>query len=436
MISRTRLQAVGGREHARFAELRPRGTALREQARATMPNGVPNAWMDWLYDHPPLYVAEGRGARFRDVDGNEYLDFNLADTSMFAGQGPEPVIRAVAERFANGAQFLLATEDSLAVSRALATRFGLPSWQFTLSATQANTEAMRVARAVTGRTDVLMFDGRYHGHADEMLEAGRGLLRDGTRHIRTVPYNDLEAVERELVGGDIALVLAEGAITNTGVILPAEGFHAGLRRLTSETGTLLAIDETHTLVAGPGGLTRRWDLQPDLLVMGKSIACGVPLGAYGMTTAVAGVLEQDGSRDESRMVATGGTLFGNALAMAAARATLEEVLTDDAYEHAAALGERLAGGIETVAVRRGLPWRAHRLYNRSGYTHAPALPANAQEARERFDLELYNVQRAYLANRGVWDAIDSAGPACGIETTEDDVDHYVELLDAFLAEVT
>jgi glutamate-1-semialdehyde 2,1-aminomutase len=409
-----------------------------------MPNGVPVTWMATLHEHPPIVVERGSGATFADLDGNVYLDFNLADTSMFTGHGAERLAQAVAERVLAGSQFLLPTEEAAAVATALGRRFGLPSWQFTLSATQANTEAIRVARAATGRTGVLMFDGKYHGQADELLgeldEArvapqGLGVPPDATRHVRIVQYNDLAAVERELARGNVACVLAEAAITNTGVIQPEEGFHAGLRRLASEAGALLVLDETHTLVAGPGGLTGRWGLDPDVLVLGKSISAGIPLGAYGMREAVARVLEPDPSASLAEVVATGGTLFGNALSMTAARVTLDELLTDHAYEHAAALGARLADGIESAAAARGLDWRAHRLFNRSGYTHAPELPSNALEARASFDLELYGAQRVYMANRGVWEAVYSAGPACGMHTAVADVDRYLEVLDDFLDEL-
>lgn len=230
-------------------------------------------------------------------------------------------------------------------------------------------------------------------------------------------------------------MLAEAAITNTGVIQPADGFHAGLRRLISQSGALLVLDETHTLVAGPGGLTSRWSREPDVLVIGKSIAGGVPLGAYGMSVDVAGVLDHRPGASYAEEIATGGTLFGNALSMAAARATLDEVLTPEAYEHAAALGEKLADGIETIASTNGLDWRAHRLFNRSGYTHGPRLPSNAIEARASFDIALYELQRLYMANRGIWEAISSAGPACGIQTGSADVDRYLDVLDAFVREL-
>lgn len=443
-IAESRLTALRERELARFAQQRPRGAAALARARTRMPNGVPMAWMSQLYRHPTVFVEAGSGAGFTDIDGNTYVDFNLADTSMFTGYGVTALADVVAQRVHDGPQFLLPTEDAIEVADRLAARFGLPFWQFTLSATQANVEAIRVARAVTGRDEVLMFDGKYHGHADELLAhrdgghivpEGRGVLPSAIGHVHLVHYNDLDAVRRELVRGDVACVVAEAAITNAGVILPQQGFHEGLRQLAAETGTLLVIDETHTLVSGPGGLTARWGLRPDLLVVGKAISGGIPLGAYGMTETVAAVLDDDGAH-WGEGVATGGTLFGNALSMAAARVTLERVLTEAAYDHASGLGAVLADGIDAAAAANGLPWRAHRLYNRSGYTHGPDLPSNAAEAADSFDVGLYNTQRIYLANRGIWDAIDSAGPAAGIQTTAAHVESYLEVLDDFLRELT
>ena len=321
--SRERLHTLRERELERFAELRPRGMRSLERAAANMPNSVPTAWMSNFYEHPPVVVERGSGAGFTDIDGNSYIDFNLADTSMFTGYGLEALTDAVAAQTAAGPQFLLPTEDGAEVAGELTKRFALPFWQFTLSATQANTEAIRVARAATGRSVVLMFDGKYHGHADELLgeldgakvaPEGLGVPSDATRHVRLVQYNDLEAVERELARGDVACILAEAAVTNTGVIRPADGFHAGLRRLASTSGTLLVIDETHTLVAGPGGLTAHWGLEPDLVVLGKAISGGIPLGAYGMTAPVASVLERRSPTPWGETVATGGTLRQCALA--------------------------------------------------------------------------------------------------------------------------
>jgi glutamate-1-semialdehyde 2,1-aminomutase len=443
-IARDRLHALREREMRLFTELRPRSMCFLERARPNMPNGVPMAWMATLYEHPPIVVDRGGGAAFTDIDGNSYIDFNLADTSMFTGHGAEAVARAAAERLAAGSQFLLPTEDSEEVVTALAERFGLPSWQFTLSATQANTEAIRVARAVTGRSTVLMFDGKYHGQADELLGEVEGAA--------SCPKGwACRSTPRDTCAWCSTTTSRRSSVSWPAGTWPAcwrsghhqhRRSHAGGRvsQRAAPTGLekrrAAGARRTHTLVAGPGGLTARWDLEPDMLVMGKSISSGIPLGAYGMTATVARVLQSRPSASFADVVATGGTLFANALSMAAARVTLAEVLTARSYEHAAALGGRLADGIEAAAAAHGLRWRPHRLYNRSGYTHAPELPANAVDARATFDAELYNMQRLYMANRGVWEAIDSAGPACGIQTSEADVDRYLETLDGFLDEVT
>ncbi|MGZ4129634.1 MAG: transaminase [Actinomycetota bacterium] len=446
-LDRERLRRIKEREDAAFVAARPRSAELWASAKASMPNGVPMSWLRTSYDHPPLFVAEGKGARFRDVDGIEYADFNIADMSMFAGYAPEPVVEAVARRAALGTQFLLPNEDALWVAEELARRYGLPMWQFTLSATHANTEAIRVARAVTGRDKVLFFDGKYHGHFDEALvdlQDGRlvpeegGLAKDVTGNTKIVQFNDADALRAALEPRDVAIVITEPALTNNvGLLLPDLGFHDALRASTRETGTVLAYDETHTQVVGSGGLTRLWELQPDVVTIGKSIAGGIPLGAYGMTEAVAEVLQRPAGRfDEKEAVATGGTLFGNPLSMAAARATMGQVLTDDAYPRTHALGARLADGIEKVIRDAGLPWTTHRFWPRSGVTFAPAMPRNALEAFSAKDIEVSLALRVYLANRGVWEAIVGAGPTCSVPASEDDVDRYVAAYGGFVAELT
>jgi glutamate-1-semialdehyde 2,1-aminomutase len=435
-IDPARVAALKEREDAAFVAGRPRSQELWAAGRSVMPNGVPMSWLRTSYDHPPLFVASAAGSRLRDVDGHEYADFNIADMSMFTGYGPAPVAEAVARQVAAGSQYLLPTEDSIWVAGELGRRYGLPLWQFTLAATSANTEVIRVARSLTGRDKVLFFDGKYHGHFDEVLvelEDGRlvpeehGLPRDVADRTVIVPFNDLDALERALAAGDVAAVITEPALTNNvGLLLPDEGFHAGLRELTRRTGTLLVYDETHTQVVGPGGLTRQWDLQPDVVTVGKSIAAGIPLGAYGMTEEVASVLQRPGGRDDDKpQVAVGGTLFGNPLSMAAARATMSEVLTDDAYAHSQALGARLADGLEGIVSRAGLPWTTHRFWPRSGLSFSPAMPRTATEALATLDVPLRRLMRVHLANRGVWDAIVGAGPTCSVAATDEDVDRYV-----------
>jgi glutamate-1-semialdehyde aminotransferase len=285
-----------------------------------------------------------------------------------------------------------------------------------------------------------MFAGKYHGHADEMLvtEADGGLvpemlgLRPGvTDDVRLVPFNDVGALRDALAPADVACVLTEPALTNVGVVLPDDGFHRTLRELTRAAGTLLILDETHTLICGPGGLVRAWRLEPDLVTLGKSIGAGVPIGAYGMSEAAASALDLTAdfaAGDVVPEVATGGTLFGNALSMAAVRAALEEVLVDEAYERTSSLGARLADAIETVAADAGLPWRADRLGPRSGYVFDGSRPRDAADAHRAHDAELHRLLRLWMGNRGVWEAMEWAGPAVSIPAADTDLDRYLEAL--------
>lgn len=443
-MDEARVAALREREDRRFADERPRSRALHERARAAMPHGQPMSWFHSLYDHGPVFVADGHGAAFADVDGHRYLDFNLADMSLFCGFDPAPVVAAVAERAARGGQFLLPTEDAVWVAEELARRYGLARWQFTLSATTANVEAMRLARFATGRPTVVMFAGKYHGHAEEMLFSPGaaallpeylGLDAAAGHRLRVVPFNDPEALAAALAPGDVACVVTEPALTNIGVVLPDPGFHDELRGLTRAHGALLLIDETHTQVCGPGGLTRRWGLAPDLVTLGKSAAAGLPFGAWGTTADLAAVFERPDPADPHGEIASGGTLFANALSMAAARAALGEVLTEDAYARTAALGERLADGIDAVARSSGLAWHAHRLYPRSGYAFGPSLPRTAAEVKRTFRRDVTDLRRVYFANRGVWEAIYSAGPCVGVAHDEADVDRYLDVLGDLAAEL-
>jgi glutamate-1-semialdehyde 2,1-aminomutase len=440
------VRELKNREDARFREVHPKCAALLQRGRRVMPNGVPMAWHVGSYHHLPLWAVEGRGARFTDADGFEYADFNIADMSMFCGYAPEALLRAVSEGMGRGHQFLLPVEDAIIVSEELGRRYGLPKWQFTLSASQANTEVMRVARVATGRDKILLFDGKYHGHFDQTLvefdDAGnlvpeeRGLSASVLEQTRLVPFNDIEALRRALERQDIAVVLTEPALTNNfGLILPEPGFHLALRELTRATGTLLAYDETHTQVVGPGGLTRMWRLQPDFVTSGKSIAGGVAFGAWGMTDALADLLTQvkgpDGER--SNLVAIGGTLFGNALSLAAAKATMLEILTPEAYTHTQRLGARLANGMRAGVERVGLPWHIHHLACRSGYTFQKTPVRDAAEARACKDDLLSRLIRIWLVNRGVWEAIVGAGPVCSVPATDGDVDAYLDAWNQLLA---
>jgi glutamate-1-semialdehyde 2,1-aminomutase len=444
-IDRDRLAAVHAREQDTFERRTRRSATLTARAREHLPDGVPMAWMAGLYDHGPVYVAHGDGCRFTDVDGNAYVDFNQADLSATCGFAPPAVLAAIAERAARGLQFLLPVEEGIEAAELLSERYGLPAWQFTLAASGANAEAIRLARHRTGRDLIVVFGGHYHGHLDDMLVTGD---EDGARpellgvnphagnDTRLVPFNDLDALERVLAGGGVAAVIAEPALTNVGVVMPAEGFHAGMRALAREHGTLLILDETHTQTSAYGGLTRAWGLEPDVVTLGKSLGGGVPIGAYGLTADLRDWMERH--RDaygRSAGLATGGTTYANPLSLAAAVAVLRHVHTADAFERTARLGARLADGIEAAAARHGLPWRAHRLGGRSGYCLEPELPRDAAAAERSLDHELIDTRRLHMANRGVWEAIASAGPAVSFAHTEADVDEYVAALDAFLDDV-
>ena len=414
-----------------------------------MPRGVPMAWMDDLYEHPPVWVSRGEGARFSDCDGHEYLDFYIADMSAFCGHAPQPVVEAVAERMRLGNQFLLPSEDAIPLAEHLAQRYGMPKWQFTLSATQANTEVVRIARQATGREVVLVFDGKYHGHLDAtlmVLADGHlrpeylGLATGLEQGTRIVPFNDLDALERALAPGDVALVLAEPALTNAGFVLPERGFHESLRELTASAGTLLAIDETHTLVTAYAGLTGVWGLRPDFLTLGKSIAAGVPLGTYGMSEELAGLLA---GPDEPAVVAgaaigeiaTGGTLFANALSLAAGHAALTKVLTEDAFERTAEHGLKLAQGLEAAIERRGLPWSIAHCGAHSYYFFSPKPARDAAQSRVADDPDLRALIRVFMANRGIWESGWWLGPTVSVAHKESDVDRYLSVFADCLAAV-
>jgi glutamate-1-semialdehyde aminotransferase len=444
-IDRERLADVRAREEAEFDRRTPRSGELGERARRSMPDGVPMAWMASLYEHRPLFVARGAGCRFTDVDGNSYVDFNQADLSATCGFAPPAVLDAISKRAARGLQFLLPVEEAIDAAELLAERYGLPGWQFTVSASSANAEVIRLARHRTGRETLVVFGGHYHGHLDDTLVEGDehgarpqllGVNPRAAAATRVVPFNDLEALERVLGREDVAAVITEPALTNVGLVLPAAGFHGGARELTRAHGTLLVLDETHTQTFAYGGLTRAWDLEPDVIALGKSTGGGIPVGLYGMTRDLHEWMERH--RDvymREHGLATGGTTFANPLSLAAVAATLRHVQTPAAFDRAAALGVRLADGIESAAARHGLPWRAPRLGGRSGYCLEPELPRDARDAERSLDVDLIDTRRVHMANRGVWDAIASAGPAASFAHAEADVDEYLGALEEFLDDV-
>jgi glutamate-1-semialdehyde 2,1-aminomutase len=446
-LSTSVAQELLDRELERFEREHPRSRELANDARGPLLSGVPMPWMIRWPGGFPVFAAEAEGARFTDVDGHEYVDFCLGDTAAMTGHSPAPTVRAVAEQAARGITLMLPSEDSLWVGRELTRRFGLARWQFALTATDANRFAIRLCRELTGRPKILVFNWCYHGSVDETfasLERDAVVSRDGNvgppvpldETTRVVEWNDTEALERELAHGDVACVLAEPALTNIGIVLPEPGFHGALRAATRETETLLIIDETHTLCAGPGGYTAAYGLEPDVLTVGKAIGAGIPAAAYGFSAPVAERLEAMLPADERADVGgIGGTVAANVLSLAATRATLAEVLTGEAFERMIALGERWADGVKTAIETHGLPWEVQRLGSRAEYWFTPDPPRNGGEAAAMDDHELARFTHLYALNRGIlltpFHNMALMSPA----TTEDDVDAHSRVFDEMCAEL-
>jgi glutamate-1-semialdehyde 2,1-aminomutase len=442
-----RAAALLERELERFERGHPRSGELSRRAAASLLGGVPMHWMMRWPGAYPIYASEAQGARFRDVDGIEYVDLCLGDTGAMTGHSPEPVVRVVADQAARGITLMLPSEDALWVGEELTRRFGPARWQFALTATDANRFAIRLARHITGRPKVLVFNWCYHGTVDESfatLRDGEVVERDGNlgppvplaETTRVVEWNDTEALRRELLEGDVACVLAEPALTNIGIVLPEPGFHEALRELTRDTGTLLIIDETHTLCAGPGGYTREHGLDPDLLTVGKAIGSGIPSAAYGFTAEVADRIDAAIGRDESDVGGVGGTLAANVLSLAAVRATLEHVLTEEAFERMIALGERFEQGVQGVIDEHDLPWHVTRLGCRVEYLFRPEPPVTGSDAAAGGDHLLDRLIHLYALNRGVlltpFHNMALMSPA----TTEADVDLHTEVFGAIARELT
>ncbi len=353
VIERLRLGELLADEHERFVALHPRSAALATEAAAHLVAGVPMPWMTRWPGGFPIHVAEASGARFVDVDGIEYVDFCLGDTGAMSGHGGAALAAAVARQMDIGLTTMLPTEDAAWVGGELSRRFGLPKWQMAMTATDANRFVLRFARHLTGRPKVAVMDWCYHGTVDETLvildSVGRVVSRPGAigpqvdpaLTTRVVPFNDLGALERALDHGDVAALLMEPALTNIGIVLPDEGYLRGVRELTRRYGTLLIIDETHTICAGPGGCTAAWDLDPDFVVIGKPIGGGVPVAAYGMTDALADRLVSAMTGHDSDVAGIGGTLTGSALALAAVRATLSTTLLADDYDADDPVGDEM-----------------------------------------------------------------------------------------------
>ncbi|MEP6474299.1 MAG: transaminase [Gemmatimonadota bacterium] len=411
-INRDRLAELLAAETRRFADTHPRSRELAERARGVMLSGVPMPWMVKWAGGFPLFVESGAGAYFVDVDNHRYLDLCLGDTGAMSGHAPGGTVRAIERQAVRGLTFMLPGADAIWVADELRQRFGLAAWQFTLTATDANRAVLRLARLLTGRPKVLVFNWCYHGTVDETL----AVLQDGVVQARpgnlgppvdpalttrVVEWNDVAGLERELAHGDVACVLAEPAMTNIGIIPAEDGFHATLRQLTRRTGTLLVLDETHSISAGPGGLTRAEGLEPDFLTIGKAIGGGVPAAAYGCTVEIATRLATALPVAESDTGGIGGTLAANALSLAAMRATLATELSAESFGETIPLAGRWTAGVRSVIAEFGLPWSVQRLGCRAEYCFRPHPPKNGAEAAAAADPELERYLHLAALNRGV-----------------------------------
>jgi glutamate-1-semialdehyde 2,1-aminomutase len=414
MIDRARLAGIFARERQDFVARHPRSAAAYDRSDHLF-GRVPMTWMNKNAGDFPVYLDRALGNRVWDIDGFEYVDFALGDTGAMAGHSPQATVAAVQERIGalGGITTMLPTQDAEWVGAELTRRFGLERWSFSLTATDANRWAIRLARALTGKPKILFNSYCYHGSVDESLIVvgpdGEGMSRPGnvgepvdvTLTSRVAEFNDLEGLERQLAHGDVAAVLMEPALTNIGIVLPEPGYLEGVRELTRRYSVLLINDETHTFSAGPGGATRAWGLEPDVLVIGKSIAGGIPMGAYGLSAELADRALARSDLDLVDMGGVGGTLAGNPLSVAATRATLEHVLTDDAFARMIDTATYFAAGVQSVIDQYSLPWSLSQLGARAEYRFASPAPRNGTQSAASADPELEDLIHLYLLNRGI-----------------------------------
>ena len=437
-IDRARLQSLMQREQKKFVDERPKSKALFERARKSLLAGVPMHWMaKWAGAFPP-FVREAQGAHFFDVDGHRYIDFCLGDTGAMTGHSPFATVKAVEEQMRRGITLMLPGEDAIVVAEELQKRFNLPFWQFALTATDANRFSIRLARQITGRPKILVFNWCYHGTVDEsfITLAADGVAgpRPGnigppvnpTLTTKVVEFNDGDALEAALHSDDVACVLAEPAMTNVGIVHPQPGFHQALRELTREHGTLLIIDEAHTICAGPGGYTRAENLDPDVMVFGKAIGAGIPGAAYGFSQEVADRIAARHELENCDVGGIGGTLAGNALSLAAMRATLTKVLTKEAFDRMIPLAERWTTGVAKVIAEAELPWHVTRLGCRAEYMFGPE-PKNGQQAHDAMDFELERFMHLYAMNRGVLLTPFHNMALMSPQTEAEDVDRHTKI---------
>jgi glutamate-1-semialdehyde 2,1-aminomutase len=446
-ISLARIATIRATEATHFREARPKSEAAFGNGVKGFLDGVPMHWMnDWPTPFP-IIVDKAKDTTITDIDGNKLTDFCLGDTGSMFGHSPAPVAKAIRRQAKRGLTYMLPSEDALPLGELLAARFGLPHWQIATTATDANRFALRVARAITKRPKILVFNGCYHGSVDETmvrLKDGKpinrpglaGEFRDLTQNTKIVEFNDLPALEAALADGDVACVITEPVLTNCCMVLPEPGFHEGLRTITRQHGTLLLIDETHTISTGPGGYTRKYDLEPDLFVLGKPVAGGVPTSIWGMSAEVGERYDAYNRTREPGYSGMGTTLSANPLQFAAMRANLEEVMTEENYAQMEKLAGRLAAGLEESIERHNLPWHVQRVGARVEFICAPGPLKNGGEAEAAHASELEAAVHVALVNRGVLIAPFHNMMLISPETTKKQVDKLIAAFDDIAADLT
>ena len=444
MVDRKRLISAIADEEKQFVAKHPVSFAASKLASKSLIGGVPMPWMKRWPGAFPISVQSAKGARFVDVDGIEYVDFCLGDTGSMTGHAVTEITDAISRQLSRGSTVMLPSEDSTWVGAELTKRFGLAKWQFSVSATDANRFVLRLARHITKRPMVLVHDWCYHGTVDETLviadDQGKTISRHGaigpqvhpSLTTRVVPFNDLEKLEQQLSFGDVACMLIEPALTNIGIVLPDPGYLSGVRDLTRKYGTLLIIDETHTICAGPGGATKLWDLEPDMLVIGKTIGGGIPVAAYGLSAELAARAELSLGSHDVDVSGLGGTLSGSVLAMAAVKATLTHSLLPNQFEKTIALATRWANGVASSIAKHQLDWSVQQLGCRAEYWFCKP-PKNGAEAAAAVDEELENFMHLWALNRGVLLTPFHNMALVSPFHEESDVDLHTEVFDAALS---
>lgn len=438
-IDRGILKSLLQKEILKFQKDHPKSSELYQRAQQSMQGGVPMLWMIRWPGSFPIFVKKAQGAHFEDVDGHSYIDFCLGDTGAMTGHSPHQSVEAIRTQAGNGITMMLPMEDSIWVAEELQRRFGLKYWQFTLTATDANRFAIRMARHITGRSKILVFNYCYHGSVDESFICldmqGLPVSRSGNigppvnpiETSRVVEFNDIPALEEALGKGDVAAVLTEPVMTNIGIIHPQPGFHDALRKLTRKYGAYLIIDETHTICTAPGGYTGKFGLDPDFLTCGKPLASGIPAGIYGFTEKVANEFWDRIKLDESDVGGVGGTLAGNALSISTMRATLEHVLTQSMYDHCEILADRYEQGILNCISKYDLPWIVKRLGFRVEYWFCKDAPINGGQANAAVDSELDHYMHLFALNRGILMTPFHNMALIASDTSEEDIDYHTKV---------